>query len=158
MFFGLCLALFGSLFALALGSIPVGLMFGGCGLLWAWLSLISFRQLRKSGKTQPSFDQFQTSTAATYSAPRDLAPATPANNETVDIWLGPILRVGKAAWGDIELSKAIVRQAENTLLFMPTQAIAIMLSPADAATESQGVFGGAASGLIEYSPQIATTD
>ena len=71
------------------------------------------------------------------------------------MWLGPILRVDKGAINTTTGGKEIVKQAENTLLFMPTQAIAIMLTPADAATVSQGVLGRAASVFIEYSPQQA---
>ena len=145
-------------------GIPLGSIFGGSGLLIAGFVFVSFRQLRESRKTGSSFTQFsldqiqtsQTSTAVTYLGPKNLVPATAANTETVDIWLGPMLRVDKGAINTTKPGgKEIVKQAENTLLFMPTQAIAIMLTPADLANVSQGVLGRAASVFIKYLPQTA---
>ena len=128
-------------------GIPLGSIVGGSGLLIAGFALVSFRQLRESRKTGSSFtqfslDQIQTSTAVTYSVPRDLAPATPANNEAVETWLGPIFNTaGGTRWGKETVT------AENTLLFTPTQVIAIMLGPPDAANLNQGFLGWAASAV-----------
>ena len=146
-------------------GIPLGSIFGGSGLLIAGFVFVSFRQLRESRKTGSSFTQFsldqiqtsQTSTRVTYLGPKNLVPATAANTETVDIWLGPMLRVDKGAINTTTEpgGKEVVKQAENTLLFMPTQAIAIMLTPADLANVRQGVLGRAASVFIKYFPQAA---
>ena len=124
--------------------------------LLAFAALIRYNKLRKSWKSRPIFNQFQTNTAATYSAPKGLVSAAPANNEAVDEWLGPIARAGWNSGSTTAGSKETVKNAENTLLFTPTQAIAIMLAPADAANLSEGVLGRAASAFLAYSPQSAS--
>lgn len=151
---GFSLAVFGVIFGIGAHNIVIGLVIGGFGLLMMLLSLISYRQLRKSEKQPPSFNQFQTSTATTYAAPKDLAvnpAAAPSINENIEKWLGPIERVDKGSISYTVLSKEVDKQAENTLLFTPSQVIVIMLAPADLANVSQGVLGNAASAFINYS-------
>jgi hypothetical protein len=125
------------------------LALGIFGFILFLMSAVGLRQLRKARKKPTTFSQFQTDTATTYSTP--LGPASVTNNETVDNWLGPIIRVDKGAIGYTVASKEVDKQAENTLLFTPTQVISLMLTPDDAGAMQQGALGNVASSLINYS-------
>jgi hypothetical protein len=135
-------------------GILVGLLGAIFGLLLAVGSWISYLQLRRAEKSPKKHEQFQTSTATEYSVPRQ-SNHTTAENEVIINWIGPVIRADKGAIGHSILAKEVLKQAENTLLFTPTQIIAIMLTPADTQNIQQGALGSAASSYINYSSDTA---
>lgn len=128
----------------------------GClfGLVLAVASWISYRQLRRAEQRPKAHDQFQTSTATEYSIPGESLQTAVSNEKIID-WLGPVIRADKGAISHSILSKEVLKQAENTLLFTPTQIIAIMLTPADTQNIQQGALGSAASAYVNYSSDTA---
>jgi hypothetical protein len=135
-------------------GILVGVIGTIFGLILAIGSWVSYRQLRRAEKKPKTHNEFQTSTATEYSAPLASANAS-TNDEKIVNWLGPIIRADKGSISHSILAKEVLKQAENTLLFTPTQIIAIMLTPEDTKNIQQGAVGSAASAFINYSSDTA---
>lgn len=135
-------------------GILVGLISFIFGLVLTISSWISYRQLRSSELRPKTQVQFQTSTATEYSIPNEKFQSA-TSGETITNWIGPVIRADKGAVSHSILSKEVLKQAENTLLFTPTQIIAIMLTPADTQNIQKGALGNAASAYINYSSDTA---
>ena len=154
------LAVIGILFSIFLYNakhdLGIALIFAGfaigIAIIGSVLSIISFRQLRRSEKENTGKNQFQTGTAVTYQT--DAPEAVVNADETVIGWLGPVSRSDKLVVDKQWLMNEQNYAAANTLVFTNKQIIAIMLGPQDAPSDiAGGLLNQAASAAIAYSDE-----
>lgn len=131
-------------------------LFGGGAVVLFIVSYIGYRQLKHSSDNNSQFNQFQTSTAVTYSQPKGFAPAEVLADEKILNWFGPVMRTGHGASSYIVINKEVDKQTENTLLFTNRQIIGLMLGPEDTSSvQTPSKVGGLLNQAINLAPETA---
>lgn len=122
------------------------------------ISVISYRQLRKSADNNLQFNQFQVSTAVNYVTPNGTTVAQVDTSEKILDWFGPVIRTDMGAVSYQMLDKEVDKQTANTLLLTNKQIIALMLGPEDATAlgPSNNAAEGLVSSAINFAPESAT--